>query len=955
MISPIDRGVLMFHRIFVLTVLVALVVLASVGSAWAGTSGNIRGKVVDIQTGEALPLVNILILGSGRGGVTNEKGEYFVTGVQGGTYTVRASLLGYQVVEAKKVRIDADETSVLDFKLASTTIEKEGITVEGSRPLVDVKKTAGEQTYSKEKIEQLPNVKGVNDVLGLQAGVVKFGQQLFLRGGRANETQILIDGVVVNDVGGSSSAGGGQTTNEQLAQLYSGSSSGGSSGALSVSANAIQSVSVSSSGLDAEFGNAQSGVVNITTKSGGESYSAGGQYRTDGITGNSYNERYFAANVGGPEPITTSLLPALGLTLPGKLSFFMSSTFNQSDGGFDFADNAFYHPMRRRLEFAGIGFTYDDRQSNEFSYNVKLSYFVGDNDQFSFSYRANANSSHPLMGWYSYRDRYDSSRSTTQLKTQNVLQWSHILGTNAMVKAYVSRQVKENWDNVAGLTPDQYPIPVPITSDPDGNGFRDLGQDQWWGHGTEIIWNAKVDYNAKVHELHFLKAGMEYYYEQVRSTGIVKPNDPTREIDSLSAGLGEYPGYGTQRRIGNNLPSRGAMYIQDNIEMPSLTIKLGLRYDWFYLGKQVSDKRYVAAYEYYMNDGKPEGTPYQYADWVDYNADHSAFTPRSFLKQLGSGYFSPRLAIGYPISERTVFYFNYGHFLQWPERYQLFAEPYRTTANEAVQVGNPSLKPQKTIQYEAGFDQLILDDLSLGIRGYYKDISDYVSSLAGTYSKWVNLDYASSRGFEIILTKSATGHYSGSLGYTFQLAKGRSSDPNSSVYQGELRGLPRETRLDYDQQHTLNLFLRYSVQPNEEYNVLGLNINNWGASMTWNYGSGFPYTPFNQARGLQDFYLINTGDGPFTSEVNISLYKGFTLLDKVNLVFSVDVVNLLNRKNVNLSGGGFNTYTGLVKKFGDYEPKERLTYLWNGFESSVPPYSFRPPRQITFGLKANWN
>jgi hypothetical protein len=946
----------MRFRITMLSVMKAFSLVAVIhASTWAGTNGNIRGKITDIQTNEGLPLVNVLIVGSGRGGVTNDKGEYFITGVQAGVYTVRASLLGYQVFEAKKVSIDADETSVLDFKLASTLIEKEGITIEGARPLVDVKKTAGEQTYTKEKIDQLPNVKGVEDVLGLQAGVVKFGQTLFLRGGRANETQILIDGVVVNAIGGQSNVSGGQSTNEQLASLYSGSATSGGGGALSVSANAIQSVSVSSSGLDAEFGNAQSGVVNITTKSGGETYNAGLQYRSDALTNNSFNERYYAANVGGPEPITSELLPALGLQIPGKASFFISSTFNQMDGPYGFTENAFYNPLKRKLKVGGIGFTYDDSQDNQYSFNMKLSYAIGDNDQFSYSYRANTTSTHPLIGWLSYRDRYDSARSTVQLKTGSVLQWTHILGTNSLIKAYVSRQGTDNTDNVAGLTPDKYPPPVPVTSDPNSNGFRDLGQDQWWGHGNEVIWNAKVDYNSKVHDLHFLKTGLDYYYEHVQSTGIVKPTDPDREPDSTSYGLGEYPSYGTQRRIGNNLPSRGALYIQDNIEMPSLTIKLGLRYDWFYLGKQVSDARYVDTYEYYMNFGRPENSPYQYADWVDYNADHTSFTPRSFLKQFASGYFSPRLAIGYPISERTVFYFNYGHFLQWPERYQLFAEPYRTTANEPIQVGNPSLKPQKTIQYEAGFDQLIFDDLSLGIRGYYKDISDYVASLPGTYSKWVNLDYASSRGFEVIITKSATGHYSGSIAYTFQLAKGRSSDPNSTVYQPELRGLPRETRLDYDQQHTLNLFLRYSVPANEEYDVLGLNINNWGASVTWNYGSGFPYTPYNFSKGLQDFYLVNTGDGPYTSEVNISIYKGFSFFDNLNVIFSMDVLNLLNYKNVSISGGGFNDFTGAVTKFGDYDPKEKLTYLWNGLGPSIPPYAFRPPRQIAFGIKVNWN
>ena len=787
----------------------------------------------------------------------------------------------------------------------------------------------------------------MEDVLGLQAGVVKFGSQLFLRGGRANETQILIDGVVVNDVGGGTSATGNESANEQLAQLYSGTASGGS---LAVAANAIQSVSVSSSGLDAEFGNAQSGVVNITTKSGSDTYSANVQYRTDGITSNGLNERYFAGSVGGPEPITQSLLPALGVEVPGKLSFFTSSTFDQSDGAYSFAQNSFYRPLQRKIRFAGffgnlldgLGFNYDDKQDNEFSFNMKLSYSIGstDNDQFSYSYRANASSQHPLFGSFTSLDRYDSSLSSTGLKTQNVLQWQHILGTNSLIKAYISRLETDNTQDLAGLTPDQYNsviISPPGTLDPNGDGFRDLGSAQGWSHDNTVIWNAKFDFNSKVHEYHFLKTGFEYFYEVIKSTTINYPLDPERTIDS--AATGEYPDLGRTRFVTNNIPSRGAFYVQDNIELSALTIKVGLRYDFFYLGKQVYDPGYLALYQLVTGEAP---------DWTSH---------RSFWSQFSRGWVSPRLAIGYPISERTVFYFNYGHFLQYPDRSQYFAVPVLTT--EAITVGNPSLQPQKTVQYEAGFDQLLLNDLSLGIRGFYKDITNYVAQQSPTsnVTKWVNLDYASARGFEVILTKGGGGHYSGSIGYTFQLAKGRSSNPQATQANPQLATLPREVRLDFDQQHTINMFVGYRVAPNEDYDVLGLNLNNWGASVTWNFGSGFPYTPFNFGKGLQDFYLKNTGDGPYTSEVNFSLYKGFEFVNKFNLIFTLDVTNLFNRRNVNLNGGGFNSFTGKVISYGDYDPSNSLRnlYPWNQFYSLVPPFVFSNPRQITFGMKLNWN
>ncbi len=926
-------------------------------AATTGITGILKGKVSDVSNGEALPGVNIFIVGSGRGGFTDDRGEYLITDVVPGTYTVRVSLVGYQTIEAKRVEIEVDQTSVYNFKLAGTAIEMEGVTTEGQRPLVDVTKTAGDQTFSREKIEQLPNVKGVEDVLGVQAGVVKFGGQLFLRGGRANETQILVDGVPVNDVSGITGTAGTSTANQQLQQIYSGNTTAGSSGALSVSANAIQSVSVSSSGLDAEFGNAQSGVVSITTKSGGDTYAGSLQYRTDGISKGGFGERYYTANLGGPEPLTTHLLPALGINVPGKLTFFMSSTFSQSDGPYGFSTSNFYDPVTRKVKFTGflgqllndLGFTYSDKQRNEFAFNGKLSYEAGESDQLAFSYRANAKTSRGLSGAYDWRDLADSSSSSASLISQQVLQWTHILATNSILRGYLSRIETERTVSVGALNPLQYST-LGNTGNFDVNrdGFNDLGNDQGWSTSNTVVWNAKFDYNGQVHPLHFIKGGLEYYYEHLQSTAIAFPLSKSQ--DTLDT-RGEYPGFGLGRWVSNNIPSRGALYIQDNIDFPGINIHIGLRYDFFYLGRQVFDQQFVKRYEAVIND-RDTLTPYVSADWLDH---------QSFFSQFVRGNFSPRLSIGYPVSDRTVFYFNYGHFLQYPERDQYFHDPFFSEGDKISgnYVGNPALKPQRTIQYEAGFDQLIFEDLSIGIRGFYKDIFDYATlrrlKLDRTVDQYVNLDYGSVRGFEVILTKAATGRLSGSMTYTFQVAKGRSSDPRAAQASPQLFGLPRETRLDFDQQHTANLFVGYRVGPAEGFRLWGVPLDNWGISLTWNFGSGFPYTPYNLSATLEDLYLKNAGDGPYTSEINFSTFKGFEVVDKLSVVFTLDIVNLFNRKNVDLNGGGFNSLFGRPVLFGDYDARSKEIYQWNSFAARVPPFVFRGPRQISLGMKVNWN
>ncbi len=942
-----------------------LVVLLATTIVFAGTTGNLSGKVTDVSNGDVLPGVNILIVGSGRGGVTNTKGEFLINGVAPGKYILRVSSVGYKPVEVKNVVIEVDETTVYNVKLASTDIEMEGVTVEGRRPLIDVKKTASDQTFNRDKIDQLPNLKGVNDVLTLQAGVVKFGGQLFLRGGRANETQILIDGVVANDVGGGGAAAGTSNANELLQQLYLGNATTGAG----ISADAISSVSTSTSGLDAEYGNAQSGVVNISTKTGAEKYSGSAQFRTDGIGGGGFNDRYYAGNIGGPEPITAYLLPALGVEMPGKISFFMSGSFNQSDGPFSFSTSNFYNPVKRKVRFSGffgnilnnLGFTYSDRQNNEFSYNAKLTWNSGTNDQVSYSYRANATSSRPLTGAYAYRDRYDSSASSVGLQTQDVAQWKHFFSTNTELRTYISRLEIQKSNTIGNLTPDQYSGVTNFSNtyyrDPNNDGFYDIGSAQGWSRSNTVVWNAKSAFESQIHAIHFLKTGAEFYYEQIQSTNISFPLAPERYIDSVRRG--EYPGYGLGRWVSNNTPSRGGMWVQDNIDFPGINIKVGLRYDFFYLGKQVFDPGFVNRYEGVINDTDPS-TPFSKAEWLDKNSFGKAFT---------SDNFSPRLAISYPISERASFYFNYGHYLQYPDRDQYFHDAFYDSSRSigGNYVGNPALKPQRTVQYEAGFKQLIFEDLSLQITGFYKDIFDYAAfqrlQLSGrTVDRYVNLDYASTRGFEIIIEKGLSDHYSGTVNYTFQLAKGRASDPFVVQVTPQLFGLPRETRLDYDQQHTINLFFGYRVKPGEDYELFGIPIDNFSASITYTLGSGFPYTPFNVGRSLADVYLKNTGDGPYTSQVNLNVAKGFEFFRTLNVMFTLDVTNLLNRRNVNLSAGGFNSVTGAPYLYGDFDPQSpRLIYPWGAtkgsqaFDARVPPFIFGYPRQITLGMKVTWN
>ncbi|HLX13372.1 MAG TPA: carboxypeptidase regulatory-like domain-containing protein, partial [Bacteroidota bacterium] len=376
-----------------------LVLIAISAAAFAGNSGKIVGKVVDEKNQPIIGAI-IQVLGTQRGASTDIDGKYEIIGVAVGSYSVRASGLDYDTVTATDVKVNDNQTTPQNFKLTTGGVGLKEVLVTADAKLVNNLSTTGTQTVTSKTIDAIPNVKNVQDVLALQAGVVKSGGSVFLRGGRANEVQYLVDGVPTNDIVNNTSIY--SNANSQIANLQA-SGINASTGGLTVSASAIQSVSVQSSGFDADYGNAQSGIVSITTKSGADSYSGGAQFRTDKIAKPNQDEVFSSVNFGGPEPITRYLLPSLGATIPGNLTFFLSSDVDRNDGPYNYAQNQFFNPEHHKIEFNGFlggllqgaGFSYADNQVNTFTLDSKLNYNIGA-DQATYSYRASLGTNHNL-------------------------------------------------------------------------------------------------------------------------------------------------------------------------------------------------------------------------------------------------------------------------------------------------------------------------------------------------------------------------------------------------------------------------------------------------------------------------------------------------------------------------------------------------------------------------------
>ena len=224
--------------------LMALKIITSVNNVHAGTVGTLVGTVVDMETEEPLPGVNILILGTHFGAATGPEGKFIINNIPAGVYRIKASLLGYTPYLVENVAVIMDLRTVLDIQLERAVLDlgKE-VVVRAERPLIQQDITSSTHSITGDKIEEMP-IDSFKDVVMLQPGATADGH---IRGGRETEVLYLVDDLPIQEA-----LAGGQGSN-----LPNGS---------------IVEMTVQTGGFNAEYGNAMSGIVNIVTKSGGENH-----------------------------------------------------------------------------------------------------------------------------------------------------------------------------------------------------------------------------------------------------------------------------------------------------------------------------------------------------------------------------------------------------------------------------------------------------------------------------------------------------------------------------------------------------------------------------------------------------------------------------------------------------------------------------------------------------------
>lgn len=149
----------------------------------------------------------------------------------------------------------------------------------------------------------------------------------------------------------------------------------------------------------------------------------------------------------------------------------------------------------------------------------------------------------------------------------------------------------------------------------------------------------------------------------------------------------------------------------------------------------------------------------------------------------------PRLAFSFPISDQANFFAHYDVLVQRPPSNSI-ASPrdyFYFTDEASIIKNNPNLKPEKTVDYEVGFQQKLSNSSALKVSAYYKEMRDMITfrtifpvPFIGSYDTYDNLDFGTVKGFSFQYDLRRTGNTTLLANYTLQFADGTGSDANSS-------------------------------------------------------------------------------------------------------------------------------------------------------------------------------
>jgi len=832
---------------------------------FAGTTGKLAGFVKEKTTGNPLAGVNIILEGTYMGAASDLEGQYFIVNIPVGTYTVKVTMIGYQIQTVKNVVIAADLTTKIDFNLAEEAVKGEEVTIVAERPAVQKDLTATINVIDALQVRELP-VTSYRQIVDLQTGVVVVPIRMdqagpygllnttpddgfHFRGGRTNETAYLFNGISIKDpIWGSFFI-------EDLPIL------------------GINQLVTYTGTYMAEYGEGMSAVMNMVSLPGNTKPQFSYTAYTDKLDFiniediNTYNnEIVYRGPIPGLKNKVTANFAARYYTTDGRFYGYIYPNYRDTEGS-DKSGTAKKVPMNYDDSWSAIG-----SFGLAVSKNIKLTVGGLFNDKETKMY-------HHLFKYNPYG----------QPKTESdywlgYAQFKQVLSEKYFYEFSYSRYTRNfkssTFDDLETCLVEQHILSP--------ENFEVSGIDYVWIKTLSETDEFKFTFLGQVTPIHQLKTGFGFLRHNL---DYQRRNPSAQDADTTQLRMKAWEAY-------TRKPNALYAYLQDKIEFHKIgmILNVGLRYDRIY------------PKTYKMQDQlRPTSSDMEWADYVDY--------------------FSPRLGVSYPISDKMAFRFAYGIYYQYPHFYLAYqgtndeesVYPNYSLA-EVTQIGDGGINPERTTSYEAGLQFALNPSSSLNLTAFYRDISDLtgLKTIYGprTYQLFTNDAYGIARGVEVALRSQFSQNFRIALNYTFSHV----SASKQSIWYVPLYPQNRTFIADWDIPHKFSFDMEY------------VHSSLFGIAVIGSLNSGYPYSP--------SALNPNSERGPSQKNLDVNLYKRFELFG-FQQTFFVHITNVFNEQNV------WWVYADTGQPGVDANEATSDDY-------TKDPTAWGPPRHIRVGLTINY-
>jgi hypothetical protein len=605
--------------------------------------------------------------------------------------------------------------------------------------------------------------------------------------------------------------------------------------------HAVQEIQLLTGGFNAEYGNAQSGIVNVVTKEGGPGFTGSFEYLY-GVPGQRHFGHYLY------DPATQKEFQ--DHTLPdGTLDPEWWTPFRQSQV-YDYRDVADHHvyaslggPLFRAGASSATFFVATQYKREAYAYPRPRDHRALDDVLLNVAFVPRPGMKLKFSGLYSrtgHSTLQENGDYTNQVKFYRgwgsvfddrvylgALHWTHTLSPRFYYTAQLSTYLLDLRE-----TPSDF-LRLGRSENPDlfgfqrYNGFPDEPFDAWAFIYDQHQQAGDVSFegsaNWQVNKANLVKAGVDARRNTFRDLHSYRyPPFSTDARDWINRGLHE-----------TYHPLQLGLYLQDKMEFRSMILNLGLRYDYFDPNRDwftTRDLFNLSADPAFDPALDPDGDQVDANGRVKYSFDNVLRQPRAPTRSYHM--LSPRLGVSFPVTDQTVLHFNYGHFYQMPPLDRMFEFGYfkplylveKEIAERALAAaegraprhipsndGDPervvvltldALKPERTVSFEVGLTHHFAGWAVLDVTGFYKDVFDQTLPRQGLFDRTVYMydpfrgatspnvgfttnlsgDYGDARGFEVNLRTLFSRHVTLSGNYSFARSTEGRATPGTIRY-----------------------------------------------------------------------------------------------------------------------------------------------------------------------------